>query len=67
MFFTINTSPLKRLPLTNAPTVRELVITTGRKLAPLTKIQAPPARHHGRSANKQQNMNPLAMFFSVGE
>lgn len=66
MFFTINTSPLKRMLLTNAPTVRELIITTGRNLRP--PVARPPAKQHGRTATKQQNQNPMwAMVLGIGD
>jgi hypothetical protein len=60
MFFTINTSPLKRMLLTNAPTVRELIITTGRNLRP--PVARPPAKQHGRPAIKQEARNPMWML-----
>lgn len=57
MFFVTDTARLKRLRLTNAPTVRELIITTGRKLQPPPRIEA-SAKAPARPATNYKNMNP---------
>jgi hypothetical protein len=60
MVFNNNSSALKHM--TVAVTVRELPRPSGRKLPPPPKIEAPPARQHGKPANKQQSMNPMWML-----